>query len=301
MKNCTIAYNGYKQIDMTGYYRLDLRDSIVVASGSGNACIYQFWQKWLGGHGSQWAGDGLYFGDNNLLFAESGATIGGNSDEGYTNHTYQTLADWRAYSGQDSNSVSAEPKFVDGGDFHLRSSAANGTWVTALGNWTRFPGDNSPAIDAGCPTNPCAGEPQWNGGIANAGAYGNTPFASRSADTDGDWMSDSVEQYRHGTDPNDADSDNDGMGDRFEVLAGTSATNAGSVFESCCAIPDGANSQFVLQWPSAEGRTYRIQSSTGARINFTNHVSGIPATIPLNSYTVTVTGVERELFRVGVE
>jgi hypothetical protein len=191
---------------------------------------------------------------------------------------------------------------VDGQDLRLRSSASNGTFVTATGGWTNFPGDNSPAIDAGCPTNSCQDEPQWNGGIVNAGAYGNTPHASRSADTDGDWLSDSTEQHRHSTDPNDADSDDDGMGDRFEVHAGTCATNRNSVFESDCVIPSGTtNSRFVLQWPSAEGRTYRIQSSTGAQISFTNHVTGIPATTPLNSYTVTVTGVERELFRVGVE
>jgi hypothetical protein len=193
---------------------------------------------------------------------------------------------------------------VDGasGDLHLRSSASNGTFVTALNGWTNFPGQNSPGIDAGDPLSPYALEPAPNGGIVNAGAYGNTPFASRSADSDGDWLSDSAELYRYGSNPNNADSDGDGMGDRFEVLAGTCATNKDSVFESDCVIPAGnANNQFVLQWPSAEGRTYRVQSSTGTQIIFTNLVTGIPATTPLNSYTVTVAGVEREMFRVGVE
>ena len=283
-------------------YQLDLRDSIAVASGAGNACIYQFWQQWFGGHGSTWAGDGDYRGDYNLLFAENGATLGRRSDEGGTSHVYTALADWQDYSAQDSNSLSAEPKFVDGQDLHLRSSAASGTFVTALGGWTNFPGDNSPGIDAGNPADSCTGEPQWDGGIVNAGAYGNTPFASRSADTDGDWLSDSIEQYRHGSNPNNADSDGDGMGDRFELLAGTDATNSASLFEADGLVTAAdAGNRFVLQWPSVAGRSYRIEYSTNILSRFTTLRVNISATPPLNSVTVTVTGVERELFRVGLE
>jgi nitrous oxidase accessory protein NosD len=296
---CTIGYNGYRQIDLAhNTTALDMWNCIVVASGDGNACIWQYDEGY---------GPATYTGDYNLLYAVNNAYIGGYwrfRGYPYPSETYYNpLSSWQAHSTQDAHSISSDPLFVsNAGDLHLRSSATNGTFVVALNSWTNFPGQNSPAIDAGHATDSCTLEPQWNGGIADAGAYGNTPFASRSADTDGDRLSDSIEKYRYGSNPDDADSDDDGMGDRFEMLAGTCATNRESVFESDCVIPEGgANNQFVLRWPSAEGRTYRIQSSIGTQIHFTSLATGIPATTPLNSYTVTVTGVMREMFRVGVE
>ncbi len=295
VRNCTVAYNGYKQIDMTGYYILDLRDSIVVASGSGNACIYQYWQSWQGGHGSVWGGDGDYSGDYNCLYAENGATIAGG-------HTYQGSNEVYAWTGSDPHSISAEPKFVDGSDFHLRSSAVSGTCVQATGQWTQFPGENSPCIDAGDPSSPFAAEPAWNGGIVNAGAYGNTPWASRSVDSDGDLLSDTFETHRFGSNPNERDSDHDGEDDRHEFRTGMDPNDGDSIFTVHHGRrPQGPADEVVVEWPSVDGKTYWLESATSLAGGFSPVASGIAATPPMNSYTSSVSGVGQKYFRVGVE
>lgn len=95
--------------------------------------------------------------------------------------TYETLAEWRAASGQDGNSLSLDPLFVNQGtvaasmDLHLRSQAGhwNGsTWVNDS--------ETSPAIDAGNPRDVFGNEPAPNGNRINLGRYGNTVEASRS-------------------------------------------------------------------------------------------------------------------------
>ncbi|MCK4959493.1 MAG: DUF1565 domain-containing protein, partial [Planctomycetes bacterium] len=91
----------------------------------------------------------------------------------------------RAVEGQ--GNISVDPVFADpnNGDYHLQSQlgryllaqgsgggSQSGIWVTDE--------DHSPCIDAGRPTvNPMC-EPMPNGGRANMGACGSTPFASKS-------------------------------------------------------------------------------------------------------------------------
>lgn len=76
---------------------------------------------------------------------------------------------------------SDDPLFVDParGDYHLRSERGrywpeHDVWV--LDNVT------SPCIDAGDPNDDFSREPLPNGGRVNVGAFGGTPFASRSPD-----------------------------------------------------------------------------------------------------------------------
>ena len=63
-------------------------------------------------------------------------------------------------------------------DLHLKSFA--GRWDPASENWTNDPGELSPCIDAGDPDSDWEREPQPNAKRVNLGAYGNTPYASRS-------------------------------------------------------------------------------------------------------------------------
>ena len=296
---CTIGYNGYQQIDLAHTNTsLDLWNSIVVASGSGNTCIWQYDEGY---------GVARYRGDYNLLYAVNSASIGGYYHYvGYPTPSetyYATLAAWTAHGTQDVHSLSADPLFVGtGGDLHLRSSAANGTYVAVLGGWTNFPGQDSPGIDAGAPGDSCANEPAWNGGLVNAGAYGNTPWASRSADTDGDLLSDSIERHRAGSDPADADSDDDGMGDRHEHIAGTDPRSRGSVFELACgAAPGGGGGTAVIRWPSATGRTYRIESALSVTNDWYGYATGVAATPPMNTYTAALGSAQTRLFRIKVE
>ncbi|MCU0610434.1 MAG: right-handed parallel beta-helix repeat-containing protein [Candidatus Eisenbacteria bacterium] len=74
---------------------------------------------------------------------------------------------------------SADPLFADPPtcDYHLKSLV--GRWDPGLTAWVADD-EHSPAIDAGDPAAAYSAEPSPNGGRRNAGAYGNTPEASRS-------------------------------------------------------------------------------------------------------------------------
>jgi hypothetical protein len=98
---------------------------------------------------------------------------------GYYGSALETLAEWQAATGEDANSISADPLFADpaGGDFHLKSNG--GRYDPASGTWV-FDTVNSPAIDAGDPASAYANEPAPHGERINLGAYGNTAQASRT-------------------------------------------------------------------------------------------------------------------------
>ena len=79
--------------------------------------------------------------------------------------------------------IVTDPLFADpaGGDFHLKSTA--GRWdPSANGGVGAFVDDvvDSPCIDAGDPSADVALEPVPNGRRVNIGAYGGTPYASKS-------------------------------------------------------------------------------------------------------------------------
>ena len=109
-----------------------------------------------------------------------------------------TLLAWQQATFNDSNSLSVDPRFVSvaTADFHEQSTRgsfhggslapvlnpANGLPVPAVATETNDAAD-SPAIDAGAPTDSAANEPAPNGGFVNLGAYGNTAQASKSAAT----------------------------------------------------------------------------------------------------------------------
>ncbi|MBL7152930.1 MAG: right-handed parallel beta-helix repeat-containing protein [Phycisphaerae bacterium] len=63
------------------------------------------------------------------------------------------------------------------GDYHLKSQGWR--WNTQREVWT-LDDVTSPCIDAGDPMTPIMYEPFPNGGIVNMGAYGGTPYASKS-------------------------------------------------------------------------------------------------------------------------
>lgn len=77
----------------------------------------------------------------------------------------------------DEANLEANPLFADpsAGDFHLKSTAGRfdaGQWISDA--------TTSPCIDAGDPDSAFDQEPSPSGGRINAGAYGNTPEASKS-------------------------------------------------------------------------------------------------------------------------
>jgi subtilisin family serine protease len=162
--NCTVSGNRGNEIYTSGGGNfLRLWNSIVVADGAGDHCIF--------------ANCGRYAGDYNNLWTRNGAKVGYYSDEKTTLTDWQLILPTNAPCEQ--HSQSADPRFVSSTDLHLRSTAANGTYVSATGLWQSFP-ELSPSIDAGDPASDFSREPAPNGGRIDQGAYGNTPYASKT-------------------------------------------------------------------------------------------------------------------------
>jgi hypothetical protein len=101
---------------------------------------------------------------------------------------------WQAVSGQDLDSILADPLWADPGyDFHPKS--LNGRYNPATTGFDFLDAQQSPSIDAGAPGADHSAETGANGGFVNLGSYGNTAEASRSypgtavAPADGAWVS----------------------------------------------------------------------------------------------------------------
>ena len=235
VQNCTILG---KQYGVWGLYGQTIRNSIISASGSNAFALYDPY-----GGGTNLPSSSDY----NLFFTQSGAGIA---------QLGPTLDQWRAASGFDLHSISQDPLFVDqsGGDYHLQSKAGS----YHGGAWTADAFD-SPGIDTGDPASSCGCESSWNGGLINLGAYGNTEQAGRSADQDGDGLSNTYEIYRSGTNPARADSDGDGMDDGMELAAGTNPMNPQSYLRVISAGFTERRSGFTITWPAVPGKTYRLQ------------------------------------------
>ena len=158
VENNTVALNGNDQVYLRFCSSATLRNNILWADGAGNYAL------------DLYSTYSTPTSDYNLLYATSGALV---SNFG------GTLAEWQATAGEDANSISVDPLFVDGanGDFHLQSTA--GRYDLATGAWV-VDSALSPAIDAGDPGSDFSEEPTPNGAIVNLGAYGGTEQASKS-------------------------------------------------------------------------------------------------------------------------
>jgi len=187
--------------------------------------------------------------------------------------------------------ITNAPLFADrdSNDFHLMSMA--GRYDPDNDSWVMDP-TNSPCIDMGDPSSSCTNESPWNGGRINMGAYGNTPEASRSADSDGDGLSDTLESFAFGANPYNADTDGDGSSDWAECRAGTCLTNPASQFMCANAVADipaaasaSTGTAFVIRWTSESGQSYAVQRSSSVAGPYTTIATGIDATPPINTYT----------------
>jgi subtilisin family serine protease len=108
----------------------------------------------------------------------------------------------------------------------------------------------------------------------------------RIVDSDGNGLPDWWEQMYFGaltgTNPN-ADPDHDGASNLAEWLAGTNPTNAASALRLMPPLVTTSNS-VILRWPSAAGKSYRLERATNLLTGFNSIVrSNILATPPLNS------------------
>ena len=97
----------------------------------------------------------------------------------------------------------------------------------------------------------------------------------------------------------DGDPDGDGLSNMQEFIAGTSPTDARSIF----AILNPGNtssSQYVVRWHSMFGKLYNVYKSTNLMSGFSVLKSDIPAVPPINSHTDAVNSAETVYYKIGV-
>ncbi len=140
------------------------RNNIIWSSGAGNYAVQV---------GQAPVGFGVFASDYNDIYATAGANVGS-----WVGAPCADIGSWRSASAGDAQSISEDPLFVDpagSADFHLQSvvgSYHGGAWLTDA--------FQSPCIDLGNPWSLFSSEPDYNGLLANQGAYGNTPQASKT-------------------------------------------------------------------------------------------------------------------------
>ncbi len=121
-------------------------------------------------------------------------------------------------------------------------------------------------------------------------------------DGDGDGMPDlwEIEHFTNGTAAAATDdADGDGANNWQEWVAGTTPTNDSSRFEVASASA-ATGGTWRLTWPSASNRVYDVEHGTNLSQAFVFLATNLPATPALNTYTVSVNGVEFRVFRVRV-
>jgi len=101
----------------------------------------------------------------------------------------------------------------------------------------------------------------------------------------------------------DPDHDSDQQTDWNELIAGTDPLSSSSTWSIATSMPteETPSNVFLLYWISATGRIYAIQRSEDILAGFSNFVSDIPATPPLNTYTVDTSEASSAIFSIGVK
>ena len=134
-------------------------------------------------------------------------------------------------------------------------------------------------------------------------------------DTDGDGLPDWVETNTRvyvsptdtGTDPNDPDTDDDGVLDGDEVPAGTNPNQAGDAFKiTSFAAKTGdfimaVRTPYEVKWSSVAGKTYSVFRTTNLLSGFLILQSNVLATPPVNTFIDTLPPEPKASYSVGVE
>lgn len=169
--------DAFRLVTQENQFNISLRDNILWASAG-----YDIW--------TDPSSQSTLSSDYNDLYVTGTGKIGL-----WQNGNAANLGAWQLASLQDTNSLFADPLFVNSAaaDFHEQSlfgSFHGGSLAPMLDAGTGLPvpvtatlasdASQSPAIDRGDASFPFAGEPAPNGGFINLGAYGNTAQASKS-------------------------------------------------------------------------------------------------------------------------
>jgi len=147
------------------------------------------------------------------------------------------------------------------GEFVLNLLADNCSWVYLDGNLV---GVQNTSVSDASTTYPVTLSGShtldfiiWDGGGQAGGMFNlETNSGQVFTDADGDGLTDIAETNVHGTDPNDADSDDDGVNDGDEVAAGTDPNDADSdddgVLDGADVEPTLNNNYYYVDWTSAD-------------------------------------------------
>ena len=184
-------------------------DAVLISTGSSNISLRNniLWSK--GGYDIEVAStsENGFSADYNLFYTTNTGKVGF-----WDGVARSTLALWRTATATDTNSLYAQPLFVnvssndqsigyssgvDHGatdDFHDQSTGGSfhgGALAPVINSTSGLPvalaptltndASTSPAVDRGDPASSFTNEPAPNGGFVNIGAYGNTAQASDSA------------------------------------------------------------------------------------------------------------------------
>ena len=110
-----------------------------------------------------------------------------------------------------------------------------------------------------------------------------------AAATDGETVIDAFELVGHP----DTDTDEDGLSDADEAIAGTNPYDPAS----CLAITNGYGSGFVVEWPAVSNRQYQVYRADNPTHPF--NAVGPLLHFPQNSYTDSVPH-STSFYKVGV-
>jgi hypothetical protein len=100
--------------------------------------------------------------------------------------------------------------------------------------------------------------------------------------------------------PDRHDADSDGSMDWEEDIAGTIETNAMSYPQLTGVSRLPGSVDVILEWPSATGRVYSVNRSPAPGATFSQLVGGIPAVLPMNTFTDTTSMAESAFYAVGI-
>ena len=134
-------------------------------------------------------------------------------------------------------------------------------------------------------------------------------------DTDGDGLPDWVETNTRvyvsptdtGTDPNNPDTDGDGVLDGDEIPAGTNPNQVGDSFRiTSFAAKTGefimaVGTPYEVKWSSVAGKTYSVFRTTNLLDGFLVLQSNVLATPPVNTFIDTLPPDPKASYSVGVE
>lgn len=129
-------------------------------------------------------------------------------------------------------------------------------------------------------------------------SLGEQPYPDRDGDLLPDWWERWYFLSETLADP-DLDPDRDGRDNYAEYLTGTDPLDARSFFNARMAVEGGLDT-YTLRWPSAEGRTYRIETTHDLKQAWVPLLEGISATPPENTQPVVLES-NRCFFRVALE